>query len=118
MARPRITQALTVTRFGAGLLLALSFLAAPAFAETPDAALCVVCQVDEGATAPETVRATRKHGEHTVYFCSERCARIFEKNPHRYLDALSAAKPAGGSPGDSLFALDLPGGGQVSTPPT
>ena len=120
MARARIPQALTVAGFGAGLVLALFVVAAPAFAdnEAPERALCVVCQVDEGAIAPEPVRATRTHGEHTIHFCSERCARIFEKDPHKYLDALAAAKPAGGSPGDSLFALGQPGGGHVSTPPT
>ena len=119
MARARTPQALTIVRFGAALFLALSLLAAPVFAETPELALCVVCQVDEGATAPEAVRATRAHGEHTIHFCSERCARIFEKDPHKYLEALAAAKtPAGGSPGDSLFALGQPGGGHVSTPPT
>ena len=106
-----------------GLVLACLFLGAPAcaLAETPERALCVVCQVDEGGTVPEPVRATRTHGERQVFFCSERCARIFEKNPHRYLDALAAAGEApraGAAPGDSLFALDLPGGGHVSTTPT
>ena len=120
MARTRASQALTIVRWGAGLILALFLVAAPACADTeaPERALCVVCQVDEGATAPEPVRATRTHGEHTIHFCSERCARIFEKDPHKYLEALAAAKPAGGSPGDSLFALGQPGGGHVSTPPT
>lgn len=119
MARARIPQALTIAGLGAGLLLALSLFAAPAIADTeaPERALCVVCQVDEGATVPEPVRATRTHGEHTIHFCSERCARVFEKDPHKYLEALTAAK-AGGSPGDSLFALGQPGGGHVSTPPT
>ena len=118
MARARAAQALKIVRLGAGLILALFLCAAPAFADT-ERALCVVCQVDEGAIAPEPVRATRTHGEHTIHFCSERCARIFEKDPHKYLEALAAAKaPAGGSPGDSLFALGLPGGGHVSTPPT
>ena len=100
------------------IVLACLLLGAPAFAETPERALCVVCQVDEGATVPEPVRATRVHGERSVSFCSERCAKIFEKTPHRYLDALNAGTPVGGSPGDSLFALDLPGGGHVATTPT
>ncbi|HKQ19577.1 MAG TPA: hypothetical protein VJW75_07495, partial [Candidatus Eisenbacteria bacterium] len=82
MARPRIPQALKIVRLGAGLILALFLVVAPAFADTeaPERALCVVCQVDEGAIAPEPVRATRTHGEHTIHFCSERCARIFEKD--------------------------------------
>lgn len=102
-------------------LLVFAFLmaiAAPAAAETGERNLCVVCQVDEDATVPELVRATRQHGDREVRFCSERCARIFEKDPHRYLAALDAADKPAGAGSDSLFALDLPGGGHVSTTPT
>jgi len=104
------------------ILLTLALLVAPvapAFAEEAiERALCVVCQVDEGGTVAEPVRATRKHGDRVVHFCSDRCARIFEKDPHRYLAALDAAGPASGAGSDSLFALDLPGGGHVATTPT
>ena len=93
---------------------------APAFAEEAiERALCVVCQVDEGGTVAEPVRATRKHGDRVVRFCSDRCARVFEKDPHRYIAALDAVDAGlSAAESDSLFTLDLPGGGHVATTPT
>ena len=101
-------------------LCALATLATPAFAEEATGrALCIVCQVDEGGITPEPVRATRRHGDRVVQFCSDRCARIFEKDPHRYIAALDAADAGlGATESDSLFTLDLPGGGHVATTPT
>ena len=32
----------------------------------------------------ENAPAKIEHGEHTHYFCSEKCKREFEKNPKKY----------------------------------
>ncbi len=52
-------------------------------------ALCSVCFVEEGTTGPEGVRATRSHGGVEYRFCSDRCAEKFEKEPSRYIEALT-----------------------------
>lgn len=53
-------------------------------------AVCIVCQVREGATHAEPVRATRMHEGREVAFCSEGCAKAFEADPMAFL-----APPAG-----------------------
>ena len=57
-------------------------LAAPAAARE---ALCVVCQVKEGATHAETVRATRTVEGREYEFCSEKCAREFVADPAAFV---------------------------------
>jgi len=60
-------------------------------------ALCIVCHVEEGTSAPETVHATREYQGRTYRFCSDRCAGLFDKNPRKYAEAANAA------PSDSMF---------------
>lgn len=48
-------------------------------------ALCLVCQVKEGATHLEPVRATRTHEGAEYGFCSESCAEEFMTDPLAYV---------------------------------
>jgi YHS domain-containing protein len=77
----------------AALVLAVTMLlaASPAMASAPAEALCPVCHVDEGTTAPEPVRASRTHEGKEFHFCSERCAKVFEGNPARYRSVVPPA---------------------------
>jgi YHS domain-containing protein len=83
----RLHAACVALVLAATLILAAS----PAMASTPAEALCPVCHVDEGTTAAEPVRASRTHEGREFHFCSERCAKEFERNPARYRSAASTA---------------------------
>jgi len=57
---------------------------APARAETPEKAVCIVCATN-GETEPEKVGATRDYQGTTYYFCSTKCAATFDANPAAYV---------------------------------
>jgi YHS domain-containing protein len=73
-------------------------------------ALCIVCHVEEGTTARETVHATRVHQGRAYRFCSDRCAGVFDRDPEKYVRAMQTA------PADSLFQGGL--FSSVSSAPT
>jgi len=50
---------------------------------------CVVCG---GAVGPEAIRV--RYENHVYAFDSERCKRIFQENPDRWLDAYGGVLPA------------------------
>lgn len=66
-------------------------------------ALCLVCQVREGATHLEPVKATRMHEGRAYAFCSEGCAKAFDLDPAAFI-----APPAGPAelPEFTLVTLD------------
>ena len=66
-------------------LVAGAWLAAPALSTAAARALCIVCQVDKGASEPEPVKAVRTYAGNSYSFCSEECARAFEADPEAYL---------------------------------
>jgi thiol-disulfide isomerase/thioredoxin len=71
-----------------GVLAAIAIAAIPTargLAGTPATAICVVCQVKEGSTEPEPVKASRTHQGKTYGFCSEKCAKEFDADPAAYL---------------------------------
>jgi len=71
------------------VLLASIGLTAPLSAAAREA-LCIVCQVREGATHLEPVKATRMHEGREYTFCSEGCAKAFTLDPAAFI-----APPAG-----------------------
>jgi len=56
-----------------------------AVSAAPSKAVCVVCQVKEGAREEEAVKATRTHDGVEYYFCSEKCAKAFDADPVAYV---------------------------------
>lgn len=65
----------------------LNFMALPlaAASQTPEKAICAVCRITEGATAPEKVVASSAHQGVTYYFCSKKCQEEFDADPEAYL---------------------------------
>lgn len=65
----------------------LNFMALPlaAVSQTPEKAICAVCRITEGATAPEKVVASSTHQGATYYFCSKKCQEEFDTDPEAYL---------------------------------
>jgi thiol-disulfide isomerase/thioredoxin len=51
----------------------------------PATAVCLVCQVKEGKTEEEPVKAVRTYEGKEYGFCSEKCAKAFEADPVAYL---------------------------------
>ncbi|MGH7490790.1 MAG: redoxin domain-containing protein [bacterium] len=70
--------------FLAGLLLVTS----QASAQIPKEAICAVCRVHEGATAPEKVVAMSEHLGEKYYFCSKNCKEAFDGDPEAYTPPL------------------------------
>lgn len=70
-------------------LMSFVFLAILGLADVTSAAarqaICLVCQVREGATHLEPVKATRMHEGREYTFCAEGCARAFELDPAAFL---------------------------------
>jgi peroxiredoxin/YHS domain-containing protein len=56
-----------------------------AVAQHPKEAVCAVCRVHEGTTAPEKVVAFSEYQGATHYFCSKKCKETFESDPEAYL---------------------------------
>lgn len=84
------------------LVLVLLLVAAPArSAEGAETAVCPVCRVREGTSAPEPVRAVREFEGVRYGFCSAACAAAFDRDPRAYL---SAAGGAARAPSDSVSA--------------
>lgn len=86
------------------VLLVLVFLllaAPPRPAEGAETAVCPVCRVREGTSAPEPVRAAREVGGVRYGFCSSACAAEFDRDPSAYLPAAGGAARA---PSDSASA--------------
>jgi len=71
--------------------------------DAPKRAVCVVCQVKEGATEPEPVKAVRIRDGKTYAFCKQACAEEFDADPAAYM-APSFPRPA-----EPLSATDLKG---------
>lgn len=74
------------------LLLVLAA-ALPAWAETPEKALCIVC-AQNGETELEKVVATREYKGTAYYFCAAKCAETFDANPAAYVFEATAAPAA------------------------
>ena len=53
--------------------------------QTPKEAICVVCQITEGATKPEKVVATSEYQKTAYYFCSTKCKEAFDADPVAFL---------------------------------
>jgi len=53
--------------------------------QTLKEAICVVCQITEGATKPEKIVATSEYQKTTYYFCSKKCKEEFDADPEAYL---------------------------------
>jgi YHS domain-containing protein len=84
------------------LVLLLLLVAAPGrSAEGAETAVCPVCRVREGTSAPEPVRAVRELGGVRYGFCSSACAAEFDRDPRAYLPAAGGASRA---PADSVSA--------------
>lgn len=49
-------------------------------------AMCRVCVVNHGESAPEPVKATRNHQGKEYGFCSEKCAQAFDADPAAYVE--------------------------------
>ena len=84
------------------LLAVVSITLSPLAAQSREA-LCVVCQVKEGATAVEPVRAVRTHEGREFAFCSEKCAEEFDTDPAAY------APPTLPRPAPAFALRDLDG---------
>lgn len=69
------------------LVFLLNFIVLPvaAISQTPATAICAVCRITEGATAPEKVVAASAHQGATYYFCSKKCQEEFDADPEAYL---------------------------------
>jgi YHS domain-containing protein len=67
--------------FGAILLM----IAGQTTAQTPQEAICAVCRVHEGETAPEKVVAMSEYRGEKYYFCSKKCKETFEGDPEAYV---------------------------------
>jgi peroxiredoxin/YHS domain-containing protein len=64
---------------------AVAAIAPPIYAQLPKEAICVVCQLTEGATKPEKVVATSEHQGTAYYFCAKKCKEEFDADPAAYL---------------------------------
>lgn len=96
-----------VTKGPAAILLAAAILAAAGRAGAqapapPETAVCGVCRVHSGETAPEPVAASSEYEGVTYYFCAEECKRRFDADPASYVPPL-LPRPA---PEFALHALD------------
>uniref|UniRef100_A0A832I339 Redoxin domain-containing protein n=1 Tax=Eiseniibacteriota bacterium TaxID=2212470 RepID=A0A832I339_UNCEI len=91
----------------AALAAAALAIPAAAVAERPATALCVVCALKHGESAPEPVRAWRTHAGRDYGFCSAGCAEQFDADPAAFVPP-DLPRPA---PPFSLRGLD---GGTVS----
>lgn len=60
-------------------------LAHQVLAQPPKEAVCAVCRVHEGTTAPEKVVAVSEYQGTTHYFCSKKCKETFDSDPEAYL---------------------------------
>ncbi|HEU4333863.1 MAG TPA: hypothetical protein VFT32_05155 [Candidatus Eisenbacteria bacterium] len=112
------------------VVLLLLLVAAPGrFAEGAESAVCPVCRVREGTSAPEPVRAVREFEGVRYGFCSAACAAEFDRDPRAYLPAAGGAAPAPSDSASAAAADSLPiapladfGGphrhGHTSTAPT
>ena len=69
--------------YAARMLLCIGLLPPPSAIARE--AICVVCQVKDGATHAETVKATRLHAGSEFNFCSEKCAKAFDADPLSYV---------------------------------
>lgn len=102
-------------------LVAGSAVDAFAAAGRPEAAICLVCHVEEGTNAAEPVRATRTHEGREYHFCSDRCADRFEKDPARYLAAarvgMTAVADSAAGPGSAAGPDSAAGPGSAAAPP-
>lgn len=90
------------------LLLVLLFLAAPpGSADGAEPAVCPVCRVREGTSAPEPVRAVREFEGVRYGFCSAACAAAFDRDPRAFVAAARGSAPSSSdssatAPPDSL----------------
>jgi peroxiredoxin len=75
------------------VMICVLLVAAPALADTPEKAQCVVCAAN-GETELEKVQATRAYNGQTYYFCSKKCAGTFDANPAAYVLEEAAAPAA------------------------
>ena len=60
-------------------------IAAPIYAQLPKEAICIACQVTEGATKPEKVAASSVYQGVPYYFCAQKCKEEFDADPVAYL---------------------------------
>ena len=67
--------------YAAVLFLGIEYAAAQA----PKEALCAVCSVHEGETAPEKVAAMSEYRGSNYYFCSKSCKETFDADPEAYI---------------------------------
>lgn len=85
------------------LLFGITFMGFSPLLSQAREALCVVCQVKEGATAAEVVKAVRTYDGREYAFCSEKCAEEFDTDPAAY------APPAFPRPAPAFALRDLDG---------
>jgi peroxiredoxin/YHS domain-containing protein len=86
------------------LMLSLVVLLGPAaLRASVREAVCIVCQVKEGATHAEPVKAVRTHEGREYGFCSEKCAKEFDA------DAAAFVPPMLPRPAPAFSLLDLEG---------
>ena len=60
---------------------------------------------------PQSAFAEREHMGQTFYFCSQSCADMFDKDPHRYM---TTSATTGFNPERTLARIDLPLNGSPS----
>ena len=80
----------------AGILATLSvafFVSAGTVAIAAEKAVCIVCQVKEGATHPEAVKASRTYEGVRYDFCSKACAESFDADPAAFVQPLPRPAP-------------------------
>jgi Cu(I)/Ag(I) efflux system membrane fusion protein len=56
------------------------------------------CGMDVDVGKARAAGHVREHGGKTYYFCSDQCARDFEKNPDRYLKAAASPRQSAAAP--------------------
>jgi peroxiredoxin/YHS domain-containing protein len=74
-----------ILRIFLALAASFMFLHFSTFAQTPKEAICVVCQLTEGATKPEKVAAKSEYQGTAYYFCAQKCKEEFDADPAAYL---------------------------------
>jgi peroxiredoxin/YHS domain-containing protein len=84
-------------------ILALGLFLAPSQAQAKERAICPVCNVEEGKSEAEEVKAMRAYASVGYGFCSEKCAKKFDRDPVGYLP------PTFPRPAPRLHLSDLSG---------
>lgn len=88
--------------------LLLALLAGSGFAaDAAKEAICPVCQVEEGESEPETVKATSVYEGKTYGFCSDKCKKRFDEYPVAYVPPV-LPRPVPAFSVQSLDGKDVP----------